>query len=130
MDKGSINKSILDEGAGEMRYRRQEAFRYQFTTPIYCFYSMRYEREKNDGVILDLSPNGLKLETTADLPLVAAVDISFALNSSSLNVIGNIKWKKNYINRYIIGLQLENDRELKQAIINGLKQHVKIEQNK
>lgn len=110
-----------------MRYRREEPFRYKFMTPVYCFYWDEYERIKRDGAILDLSPNGLKLEISVDLPIKTSIDTTFCLNSTSLQVTGNIKWKKNYLNKYIIGLELQNNGELKQKIINELKQYVKRE---
>lgn len=127
MDERSTSGNALEKGEGLMRYRREESFRYKFTAPIYCYYWDEYERTKKDGAILDLSPNGLKLETSADLPITTSIDVTFGLNSTSLNVRGNIKWKKNYLKKYIIGLELQNDEELKRKIINELKQHVKKE---
>ncbi|MFC3885046.1 PilZ domain-containing protein [Bacillus songklensis] len=112
-----------------MRYRREESFRYKFITPLYCFYSIGNKEEQlKDGKILDLSPNGLRLETSIDLPLATtSIHLTFGLNSNSIRVTGDIQWKKTYSKTCIAGLQLQNDEALKQKIINELKEYVKRE---
>jgi hypothetical protein len=105
-----------------MIYRRQESFRYNFLKPVYCL--IESNNKRYDGQILNLSPNGLKLETFIDISLLTNLCISFNLNNSKIVVYGTVRWKKNLRN-CVLGLQLENDQTLKEQIIKELKQYVK-----
>ncbi|WP_374193935.1 PilZ domain-containing protein [Alkalihalobacillus sp. BA299] len=85
----------------------------------------RQKGELLDGQILDLSPNGIKIKTSVDLPLETELHISFSLNNIQFDVTGTIRWKKDYINYIIEGIQLQNDAFVQKSLINELKLFVK-----
>lgn len=105
-----------------MRFRRNEPFRYEFTTPIIC--SIQALQDKGNGEILDLSPNGMKITSSFE-PTISTVQITFCLNQNIIKVTGNIRWKKALYESYIYGVQLENDSSTIKFITNELKLFVK-----
>ncbi|WP_338449501.1 PilZ domain-containing protein [Niallia oryzisoli] len=106
-----------------MRYKRNEPFRYQFEKPIYCI--LQTNQEKIDGSILDLSPNGMKVTSTKDLPLFRTIHITFGLNGNQFKITGNVRWKKSCLASCVGGIQLQNDQSAAKAITRELKEYVK-----
>ncbi|OLO39199.1 hypothetical protein BTR23_09090 [Alkalihalophilus pseudofirmus] len=110
------------------RYKRNEPFRFNFDQPMYCCFFIKSDRSHMfDGVILDLSPNGLKIRTPIDLLIDTKIEIAFHLNNTLFDVKGLVRWKKTGSDQ-IAGIQLENDEFTQQRIIEELKFFVKREQ--
>ncbi len=108
------------------RYRRKEPFRYEFVQPIYCVFTIENDSIlRFDGEIIELSPNGLRLKSSENLPVSKVLHINFGINSTSLSVKGTIRWKKKYESFIIKGIHLMNDTYLQKMIISELKDYVK-----
>lgn len=92
---------------------------------IYClFNSGNADNEMFDGEILDLSPSGLKLKTSKDLPITEMLYLEFGI-INQISVHGDIRWKKDYTSYFVYGIHLQNDEDLQKQIISELKEFVK-----
>ncbi|HZG70722.1 MAG TPA: PilZ domain-containing protein [Chondromyces sp.] len=117
-----------------MYYKRQEAFRYSFDNPIYCtgqtFLSNGDHLMINDifeGSIQNLSPNGLKFTTDANIDPVKVIQIRliFILNQTEINIDGKIVWKKVFGSKFEYGFNGNGDDDTKKRIIEELKKYSK-----
>lgn len=123
----------------DKRYKRNEAFRYEFGIPLKCTFHVyvsengRIERQeaKYNGDLIDISPNGLKVYTEIDLLKVEMQHIEFhiELGGNSLQVMGKLAWKKVYSRGYTYGFTIIND-DIGHLIIDALKQYTKSIVNK
>lgn len=113
-----------------MRYRRQEAFRYQFESPVVCTFRIikveGKERVSNlgDAHIFDISEGGLKLITPFNLPLEKKqieIEVDLTLNKTNLLLTGILVWKKEYKNDYSYGIHFTIDEQLQKQLIQELK---------
>ncbi|MFT8320916.1 MAG: PilZ domain-containing protein [Bacillus sp. (in: firmicutes)] len=116
-----------------MKYKRDEAFRYQFKEPIeatFTFQTGNTNRMSKMGkaTIIDLSPNGLKFTSELDLPVdnkELLFFFRFILNKKEFSIPGNIIWKKQRHNYFQYGYEGKNDEETKKRIIEVLKEYSK-----
>ncbi len=115
-----------------MRFKRQEAFRYQFGQPIPCVFRIvriddkEIESEKGTAEIHDISPRGMKIETTYNIPphpKVIQTEITFMLNEVEFNFLGTFVWQKKFANHYYYGLQLLLSREQEEILISEIKRY-------
>lgn len=76
------------------------------------------------GQIIDISPSGLKMFTEVDLSSNSEMydlDLSFILFSKSINVKGDIRWKKAFGDGYYYGIDMNNVEQHQELIISELK---------
>ncbi|WP_397537254.1 PilZ domain-containing protein [Rummeliibacillus pycnus] len=109
-----------------MEYRRQEAFRHVLVHEVPVTYNSQGDRMKPylKGNIVEISPSGLKLFTEESLPCEKEeieLDLSFKLYSKSINVRGDVRWKKAIGGGYQYGVYLNTVDEHQELIISELK---------
>ncbi|WP_138417575.1 PilZ domain-containing protein [Aquibacillus sediminis] len=136
-----------------MRYKRDEAFRYEFGTPIPCeikiikINEQRVDSSEGDANIHDLSPSGLRI--ASDLDLLSdrndvEIRIRFTLSdgptelgnsedsdSQDENIVtGKIIWQKpHFSGEQFYGVELYNDDQTKDQIIDQLKHFIQQEKS-
>ena len=114
-----------------MRYKRQEAFRYQLSEGIeaeFTFQKGDYDStsKKGQALIHDISPNGLRFHSEYDLPVNNdrfVFNLKFILNDQQVLMPGQIIWKKKLGSYYGYGFKGLDDLDSKQNIIELLKKY-------
>ena len=109
-----------------LEYRRKESFRHVLIHEVPMTYSIKKGgmRTYQKGIIIDISPNGLKIFTKNDLSSnyeTHDLDLSFILFSKPINVKGNIRWKKAFGDGYYYGIDMNNVEQHQELIISELK---------
>ncbi len=112
-----------------MEYKRHEAFRYIFNSPLES--TMKIIRingrdvESTAGAveIHDISLNGAKFACPLNLhpEHEVYVQISFCLNEKPLDFLGHIVWKKTSGKQYFYGLEFQNKKYDKEQLLSELK---------
>ncbi|WP_400246953.1 PilZ domain-containing protein [Niallia sp. JL1B1071] len=112
-----------------MRYKRNEAFRYQLNDSLDAVFTLKVDEDtlssKGHALIYNISPNGLRFRTEYDLPVGDSrllLQLQFILNGTEISMPGQITWKKKLGNLFEYGFEGTGDNESKQKIINGLKE--------
>lgn len=117
-----------------MRFKRQEPFRYQFGQPIPCKFRItrigerQVETDKGAAEIHDISPRGIRMETSLNLPIDSAkgeieVELQFTIVDQPMNVRGVVIWKKTCVNEFQYGLSLEISKQEEMLLIGEIKRH-------
>lgn len=116
-----------------MIYRRNEAFRFTFGNPINGTLKVLringVSRSSGEGqvTILDLSPNGIKIVSSLDFPIVDKIflmEISFILNEKNVAMLAQPKWKKQVgQSSFSYGLVGMDNEETRKEIIEELKEY-------
>lgn len=116
-----------------MLYRRDEPFRFAFGNPIEGTFKilkiddMSGNSKEGPALILDLSPNGIRLTSSLDLPIdkkKIIMEVLFILNEKTISIIGQPKWKKQVgVSSFNYGLVGLENEETKKEIINELKEY-------
>ncbi|PRO66652.1 PilZ domain-containing protein [Alkalicoccus urumqiensis] len=108
--------------------RRQEAFRYEFGTPHdTSFYISRLKGKEHHskngrGVLMNMSPGGLRLQTELDLPEKdCELTFDMTIAGTQLEPAGVIVWKKQVAGRWLYGVDFLEDTETG-SILFALKQ--------
>lgn len=117
-----------------MRYKRNEAFRYQLNDSLDAIFTLKVEEDtlssKGHALIYNISPNGLRFRTEYDLPVGDSrllLQLQFILNGNEIIMPGHITWKKKIGSLFEYGFEGTEDNEAKQKIINGLKELSRID---
>ncbi|WP_106496745.1 PilZ domain-containing protein [Lentibacillus sp. Marseille-P4043] len=113
-----------------MRYKRDEAFRYEFGTPLEAFFTIEevngnsVESSEGEASIIDLSLNGMKLATTLEMSNRNDIKvlIRFMLNDNEYLVQGEIIWSKAHLDEYNYGIQFALDEQVQDNLIDDLKE--------
>ncbi|GAE24800.1 hypothetical protein JCM9140_752 [Halalkalibacter wakoensis JCM 9140] len=118
-----------------MPYRRNEAFRFPFSSPIQATFKLIKLAEKeitsSEGEIqlLDISPGGLRGKSSLSLPdpenTKTSLEIQFQLNSEKLVVQGEIVWKKALAYSYEYGVVFSLTDAEEALLVNELKKYTK-----
>lgn len=116
-----------------MKYNRDEPFRFAFTPPIPGFFSITRLKgvnglsRKGQMELLDISPRGVKFQSTLDLPNTDEIQLmlTFYLNEEEFILKGDIVWKQKGYKKYTYGFALNDDPTLNKQIIEGLKKYNK-----
>lgn len=118
-----------------MLSKRKEPFRYTFEQPIDCLFEITGVNEeevsssKGKAQIINLSPHGIKLITSLEIPLMndksVFLTISFKLNEKTIAATGEIVWMKRRAKKYEYGLDLNESVETENLIIEQLKLYTK-----
>jgi hypothetical protein len=115
-----------------MRFKRQEAFRYQFGQPLPCTFRIvrigdkEIDSEKGTAEIHDISPRGMKIETAYNIPphpKVIQTEFTFILNDVELSFLGTFVWQKKFANDYYYGVQLSLSHEQEEILIREIKRY-------
>lgn len=116
-----------------MRYKRKEPFRYLFNEPIDGKFVIILNHEDEDKVtrtdpgrlkIIDLSPKGMQFRTKLDIPTSNKefyIEVTFELDGETIEMLGQIAWKKNESDGVRYGLEGIEDPKREQQIIEGVK---------
>ncbi|SET35590.1 PilZ domain-containing protein [Oceanobacillus limi] len=113
-----------------MRYKRDEAFRFEFGEPLLARFSMdelngkRVTSSDGEAKIVDVSLKGLKLCTSLSIPVHGndvKATISFSLNDNPYQVSGTFIWVEKKLNEYYYGIQFELEEEIQDKLLNDLK---------
>jgi hypothetical protein len=119
-----------------MKYKRDESYRFTFSEPISCSFTIVGVGEQTiqskvaKGEIMDLSPQGCKLQSLLDIHLEKEVrlQVEFKLDEEFAGIlaVGVIQWKKRKgISHYQYGIRFVKDDVLKNKITDDLKKYVK-----
>jgi PilZ domain len=119
------------EGGVMMRYKRDEAFRFEFGVPLPIVFHIDEingsATNSSDGKakMLDLSLKGMKIATFLSLPVDSQhevkVTVHFVLNDRDYTVQGQLIWKKQRFKEYYYGMKFEVGPELIDALLSDLK---------
>ncbi|PYZ91638.1 hypothetical protein CR194_18575 [Salipaludibacillus keqinensis] len=119
------------------RYKREEPLRYEFARPLdVSFYISRlrgesYQSSRGKGVIHNISPGGLRLETSLKLHEVEDVEITFEIEIGTFSIqpTGTIVWKEIKGANYIYGIEYTSE-DYGNDIIRALKEYPKAPKKK
>lgn len=115
-----------------MRYNRDESFRYGFSKPIACTFKIvekdgkPIESKSGKADLLDISPHGLKISTSLDLPVdeyLLHAEVTFKIIEETLSMRGQFLWKQKNALEYHYGIKGLDDLELKDSIVKELKNY-------
>ncbi|MFE7063220.1 PilZ domain-containing protein [Sutcliffiella sp. NPDC057660] len=115
-----------------MKYKRNEPFRYEFGMPVRVnFYISRINGKttassEGEGTVLDISPSGLRMQTSLDIPTNQEVELTMhmTIGSREIALIGNIVWQKKVYPSYQYGVEMISDA-FEEQIIFALKEFQK-----
>lgn len=115
-----------------MKYKRNEPFRYEFGMPVRVnFYISRINGKttassEGEGVVLDISPSGLRMQSSLDIPSNQEVELTMhmTIGSREIVLIGNIVWQKKVYPTYQYGVEMISDA-FEEQIIFALKEFQK-----
>ncbi|RAK18863.1 PilZ domain-containing protein [Anoxybacillus vitaminiphilus] len=115
-----------------MRFKRQEAFRYEFGQPLPCTFRIvqvgekKVETDKGKAEIHDISPKGMKIGTPLNIPLdkkIIIIEITFTLSELELTVLGKLVWQRKFANDYFYGVNLILSHKEERQLIDELKKY-------
>lgn len=123
-----------------MIFRRDEAFRYEFGTPLDCKFSIiaindnAHKSKQGTGKIHDISPRGLKMETPFNLNAKTnhvKIEISFELMKRDFCIEGFILWqaKDKFEEHYLYGVELDIFEHDQKLLIKQIKLHASSEKD-
>ncbi|SDO51240.1 PilZ domain-containing protein [Alkalicoccus daliensis] len=111
-------------------HKRHEPFRYEFRIPHdTSFYiskvSGRESHSKSGkGVLINISPGGLRMKTSFDLPEKCELTFEFIIAEMTLQPVGEIVWKRSSGKEYLYGVDFTSEAEAKD-ILKALKLYAK-----
>lgn len=117
-----------------MRFKREEAFRFQFQKPLQASIKVMKENgavvdsESSPIDILDISPNGIKFNSSINLAIPEKkylLEITFELEHRFLHILGETVWKKTNGTGFIYGFNGMDNKSTKEEIIEALKDYSK-----
>jgi hypothetical protein len=115
-----------------VRFKRQEAFRYEFGQPLPCTFRIvqigekKVESDKGKAEIHDISPKGMKIATPLNIPLdkkSIIIEITFTLSVLELTFLGKLVWQRKFANDYFYGVHLILSQDEGQRLIDELKKY-------
>ncbi|GGA77080.1 PilZ domain-containing protein [Ornithinibacillus halotolerans] len=114
-----------------MRYKRDEAFRFEFDEPIPITFTIDkingipVNTSEGAGKMLDLSLGGMKIATTLSLPVnkenEIGISIHFTIVQQLYSVQGKLVWKKVRDSENLYGIQFLANSSVQKAILRDLK---------
>ncbi|GIQ69805.1 PilZ domain-containing protein [Xylanibacillus composti] len=119
--------------------RRNEAFRYEFEEPLAGKFRLievdgkKIESRMGEMEVRDISPRGLKITTSLDLPVAEKkINGLFYINFAAAEyaIPGRFVWRKPRVSQYQYGIYLQCDDAMKKTLLSGLKAYVKSQQEK
>lgn len=120
-------------------YKRNEPFRFEFTKPISCFFTIltpqNTTKESNKGEIKmhNLSQKGCNFTSQLNLPADSKwyLTIELTINETPMLLSGHIVWKKHYSTpNYMYGFQFDQDHDYSKLITAEVKEFAANERRK
>lgn len=119
------------------RFKREEPLRYEFAKPVDTTFRISklkgetYNSKSAKGVLLNISPGGLRLLTDLDLPKGQDALLTFAiqLGGHAFTPEGEVVWKEKRGNSFIYGIDFSEDPELEKTVFAALKAYAVHERN-
>ncbi|ADI00734.1 PilZ domain-containing protein [Salisediminibacterium selenitireducens] len=119
------------------RFKREEPLRYEFARPVDTTFRISqlkgesFESKSAKGVLLNISPGGLRLMTDLDLPKGQDILLTFdiQLGGHALTPEGEVVWKEKRGNSFIYGIDFSEDPELEKTVFAALKAYAVHERN-
>ncbi|SDL79602.1 PilZ domain-containing protein [Sediminibacillus halophilus] len=112
-----------------MHYKRNEAYRYTFATPIDGKIKLVNEDEETiySTSILDVSLNGIRIKQDAAYSLKTGdiVQVTYQLMKTDCQAVGTVVWGKRHYNYHIFGIKLNAEEAYQRHITGLLKEMVK-----
>lgn len=117
-----------------MRYKREEAFRFQFRKPLQATVKIleidgkKVNNSAETVEIMDVSPHGLRFKTVLNLSVPARhylLEILFTIEDRTIQIIGHPVWKKTEGSAFSYGLNGIEDDNTKKEMIQALKDYAK-----
>lgn len=117
-----------------MRFKREEAFRFQFQKPLQGSIKLIKENgaaansESSRIEIMDVSPNGIKFHSPINFAIHEKkylLEITFELENRLLHILGEPVWKKPSGSQFTYGFNGLDNKSTKQEIIEALKDYSK-----
>ncbi|MGR9048683.1 PilZ domain-containing protein [Halobacillus faecis] len=115
-----------------MRYKRKDYFRYDFKEPLQAYFRIHrvgikeVNTSKGEARIINISPQGMKLNTNLDLPHQDGheikLSISFNLNDHPFLLPGSIVWKKK-VAGFNYGIYMDLDESESKRLVEELKKY-------
>ncbi|GAB4072243.1 hypothetical protein GCM10028778_02010 [Barrientosiimonas marina] len=104
-----------------MHFKRNEAYRYTFASPITG--QLTVNNGRMDVDVLDISHEGARLycRHAVSLHNKTAISLSFQLNDTPFWAEGHIAWIKTYPHSADLGVILNSDDAYKQSMTQELK---------
>ena len=115
-----------------MKFKRNEAFRYDFGVPLPATFHIskinnkQIDSSNGEAKIHDISPGGLKMEASLNLPAKQQVELTINVHVEDveLTLVGVIMWQKHQFNKYFYGIELITE-DYEDSIIDALKKYQK-----
>ncbi|KUP04504.1 hypothetical protein Q73_15350 [Bacillus coahuilensis m2-6] len=115
-----------------MRYKRGEAFRYVFGEPLPILFHLTkidgkpIESSSGQAQMIDLSPKGMRMYTTFNLPdskkRTILLEVHFSILGEQFAIEGEIVWQEtSFDGGYYYGIGLFIAEEEKNRLINSIK---------
>ncbi|SHF86883.1 PilZ domain-containing protein [Ornithinibacillus halophilus] len=113
-----------------MKYKRNEAFRFEFGEPVPVIFSIRAingkEVESSDGEaeMLDLSLNGMKIATSLEIPVdrnQVQVTTAFKIVNREYKINGELVWIDKVFDKYHYGVHFNLNESTQENLLDDLK---------
>jgi hypothetical protein len=118
-------------GVEKMRYRRGEAFRFEFGESLPIRFTIdelngnAVKTSEGSANMLDLSLKGMKIVSPLSIPYKQGekvkITIHFQLNHNFYSIQGNIVWKKQRFSDYFYGIHSIVNPSIQERILEDLK---------
>ncbi|MDE5413498.1 PilZ domain-containing protein [Alkalihalobacterium chitinilyticum] len=119
----------------DKRYKRNEAFRYDFGKPLGCEYrhitnvhDIETKSAPFQGEINNISPNGLQLncskEDAGNLKNGEQVEVTFTLSTELFVMVGEVVWEKKDVYGSLYGIKFLT-LGMEKVIVDELKKYAK-----
>lgn len=123
-----------------MRFKRDEGFGFSFGTPIPAFFTIdemngnRMGGPEGEARLIDLSPNGMKLNIQLDIPTFyqddVKISVRFKLSQTEHKVQGKIIWKQKAFDSYFYGIHFNINEVEQNDMIKDIKYFAKKQNTK
>lgn len=116
-------------GCSRMKFKRNEAFRYEFGVPVPLSFIIQkingteVRSSSGHAKLLDISPSGMKIESDLVLPKKHDIELLFTvrIGKTEIEVRGKVVWQKQFGQLFQYGIFLL-DKETEDSIIDALKE--------
>lgn len=113
-----------------MVYRRNEGFRYAFCDDVAVKGTIKSENttlhgKTWEGLILDISPQGMKVQTNLQLTSSerqqVQLEVNFCLDKDTIQAFSEVRWGRELGNQSLYGLYMHNQPAVEGQIVEELK---------
>ncbi|WP_108308268.1 PilZ domain-containing protein [Metalysinibacillus jejuensis] len=113
-----------------MVYRRNEGFRYAFCDDVAIKGTIKSENttlhgKTWEGLILDISPQGMKVQTNLQLTSSerqqVQLEVNFCLDKDTIQAFSEVRWGRELGSQSLYGLYMHNQPAVEGQIVEELK---------